>query len=521
MSEIETVSEIWFDWQIRSLFFLAFILWVALGTGIRSPVLKCSILSIGGWLTLFLPLFHIVIPSFEVPVLLYGSEKSLSDINLNIFAYTLFIVAFLVSVAFLLKLFASLKALIRLNDSLIEANDLHELLESCSDKLGLLPVTSCYRSIHAHAPLTYGVLKHRIVLPMDSESWSKEHLQICLMHELWHVKRADWLTQQVVSLMHLFNLLNPFAWFLRSQLAQKMEESVDKLCVHTGINMRDYASVLLQQTRFTKNHIGLLSPTFFGAHRYGESALHRRVGYLVNEPFGWEEIPKGKLIPLGILLIFVAMIFASMVPVGVSSESQPNDRWAYKSAKTLSQLSITDVSLWRSMQLPAISSGNVLSPVEYEMPELPDSGNRLQKNWVFGQDGLKADGLSGSQIDIPMTNQFVAERLSAIRIPRKPDAVYLEKPVFPRREVQRNREGWVELAFDLNERGEPINIIVLESSGAFSFERAAISALSASYYNLENADIDNLITRDLTQVYMFQFADQNENEINMAARSPP
>ncbi|MEN7343878.1 MAG: TonB family protein, partial [Pseudomonadota bacterium] len=54
-------------------------------------------------------------------------------------------------------------------------------------------------------------------------------------------------------------------------------------------------------------------------------------------------------------------------------------------------------------------------------------------------------------------------------------------PVYPQRLLARGIEGYVDLRFDINQDGTPVNVAVTQSSHT-GFERAAIAALSRFRY---------------------------------------
>ncbi|KZN38429.1 hypothetical protein N483_20950 [Pseudoalteromonas luteoviolacea NCIMB 1944] len=60
------------------------------------------------------------------------------------------------------------------------------------------------------------------------------------------------------------------------------------------------------------------------------------------------------------------------------------------------------------------------------------------------------------------------------------DAVPIDKPaaIFPRQAAERGREGWVQLSYVVNEKGEVESAVVERSSGDASFERSALNAVN-------------------------------------------
>ncbi|OCQ22770.1 hypothetical protein A7985_02085 [Pseudoalteromonas luteoviolacea] len=76
----------------------------------------------------------------------------------------------------------------------------------------------------------------------------------------------------------------------------------------------------------------------------------------------------------------------------------------------------------------------------------------------------------GNALDIE-TNDFLRETIT--------NAVPIERPpaTFPRKAAERGQEGWVQLSYVVNEKGEVESAVVEKSSGITSFEKAALKAV--------------------------------------------
>ena len=63
-------------------------------------------------------------------------------------------------------------------------------------------------------PLTWGVVRPRIVLPAGAKEWSPDRRRVVLSHELAHIARHDWLVQICAE------LARSFYWFQSAGLAR-------------------------------------------------------------------------------------------------------------------------------------------------------------------------------------------------------------------------------------------------------------------------------------------------------------
>jgi bla regulator protein BlaR1 len=77
------------------------------------------------------------------------------------------------------------------------------------------------------SPMTCGILRPAIVLPMDAPDWTQKDLRRALIHEVEHVRRADWLSQCVARLACAVYWFHPLVWMAWKQLALEAEHACD------------------------------------------------------------------------------------------------------------------------------------------------------------------------------------------------------------------------------------------------------------------------------------------------------
>lgn len=76
-------------------------------------------------------------------------------------------------------------------------------------------------------PMTCGILHPAIVLPQEASNWNGEDLNRALVHELEHVRRADWVSHcfaRAISAMYWFH---PLVWIVWRRLLLEAERSCD------------------------------------------------------------------------------------------------------------------------------------------------------------------------------------------------------------------------------------------------------------------------------------------------------
>ena len=76
-------------------------------------------------------------------------------------------------------------------------------------------------------PMTCGVLRPAIVLPLDVPAWAQEDLRRALVHELEHVRRRDWVTHGLARLACAVYWFHPLVWAAWRQLSLEAERACD------------------------------------------------------------------------------------------------------------------------------------------------------------------------------------------------------------------------------------------------------------------------------------------------------
>ena len=56
-------------------------------------------------------------------------------------------------------------------------------------------------------------------------------------------------------------------------------------------------------------------------------------------------------------------------------------------------------------------------------------------------------------------------------------------PDYPNQAARRSIEGWVNVQFDINIKGEPINIVILDSEPVKTFDKSAIASVKKSRFS--------------------------------------
>ncbi len=133
-------------------------------------------------------------------------------------------------------------------EGLQPANTVWErFVNEMADKLGIVQNVNLYLSEFAKSPLTIGYIKPIILLPLASiNQLTTEQLEAVLLHELAHIKRADYLINILVSLAEIILFFNPFTRLLSKTIRKERENCCDDWVLHYKYDATMYAEALLR-----------------------------------------------------------------------------------------------------------------------------------------------------------------------------------------------------------------------------------------------------------------------------------
>jgi len=95
-------------------------------------------------------------------------------------------------------------------------------------------------------PMTWGLWRTRLLVPVQAEHWPMEQRRAVLLHELGHVRRWDCVTQLVAQLACAVYWFNPLAWVGWRRMQIERERACDDFVLGTGTKGSAYAQHLLQ-----------------------------------------------------------------------------------------------------------------------------------------------------------------------------------------------------------------------------------------------------------------------------------
>ncbi len=235
-----------------------------------SPVTRSHIHTITFLALLGLPLFTFLMPSWHLPLMdkiaasvalsptlngapgLESPDAISAGHNFSDYLLTLLIAvwsagALLMSLRLLLGLILMKGISSRAKETL--DIELKGLIDFWRDRLGVHRKVKLAFSSEVTSPELHGYWHHKIIFPAYAESWPQKNLEMALIHEMAHIKRADLLRCLLGSATVAMYWINPLVWICRRKMINDSEMVCDDFVLETGNDPFVYAEILLGVAR--------------------------------------------------------------------------------------------------------------------------------------------------------------------------------------------------------------------------------------------------------------------------------
>ena len=165
------------------------------------------------------------------------------------------------------------------------------------------------RSLNDLMPMTWGILRPKILFPSCVDQWSEARKRVVIAHELAHVKRFDYLFQSVAQIACAIYWFNPLFWMACRHLQRESESACDDVVVNHGVDPREYASHLLEIAReATRSNRGW-APMLAMARRSG---LEKRFAALLRSKTNRSAATRGRVLFAAALTLCLVLPLAAM-----------------------------------------------------------------------------------------------------------------------------------------------------------------------------------------------------------------
>lgn len=193
------------------------------------------------------------------------------------------------------------------------------LLANAATRVGFRRRVRLLISPEVEVPATVGLLKPTVLIPAYGRDWSEDRRLAVLLHELVHVRRADWAIRILARTARAFYWFIPLTWWATRRLDLEQELACDEEVVALGTRPADYADHLLGIARSAVLNPSPAIPTMAMARTPDlekrimtllKNTSHRRVGIAV-------------LIPAVLLVAAMVSALAAVAPLASSAPMDP------------------------------------------------------------------------------------------------------------------------------------------------------------------------------------------------------
>jgi beta-lactamase regulating signal transducer with metallopeptidase domain len=199
-------------------------------------------------------------------------------------------------------------------------------VSSLASSMGITRVVRILETNRIHAPIVVGFLKPVILIPMGMISGlTTAQLESILIHELTHIRRADYLINLLQTVLEGIYFFNPFVWVVSELIRTEREHCCDDTVVRLQRNPLAYVRALASLEEFR-----LSRSSFAVALADNNKQLLKRIRRIMEKSA--KQYPSaGRIVPL--VLLAIGLFCASWVSIqtGKSSDAQ-----AYPSTTTAS-----------------------------------------------------------------------------------------------------------------------------------------------------------------------------------------
>lgn len=161
---------------------------------------------------------------------------------------------------------------------------------------------------------TFGAVNPTVLLPAAARSWSSERLRVVLLHELAHIKRADWPAQLFAEAVRALHWFNPLFWLACARLRHECERACDDEVLAHGIRPDTYAEHLIEIARTHRR-----TPWAVVVPMARPSTLERRVAAMLSTRIDRRAPGRGAALAVVAAVAVVMMLVAGLTPSAQSN----------------------------------------------------------------------------------------------------------------------------------------------------------------------------------------------------------
>jgi bla regulator protein blaR1 len=395
------------------------------------------------------------------------------------------------------------------------ASPLERLVPAVAEMAATLGIRRGVRvlaSATARVPFIIGHLAPVIVLPLAvAHGLPWPQLRLILLHELAHLRRADYLFNGFQVAIEILLFFHPVVRWMSTDLRRVREECCDDLVLRCGGDRALYVRTLLGLEEYRANALSMLSAASGGALLW---RVRRIAGVGERPQTPWRQVLWALAATLATALTLLSAERGA-TRTELARPAAPALDWG----STLSRLP-TAVPDWRALPLPApalpLVAGDaetarpVATPAERAAAEIPPvappapvppAAAHLS---TTAQPRVSAPG--------PVAETPAAAPPTALGEAAAPVPLLRRAPAYPRSEKGRPREVVLEMSYRIDADGRVIDMLVESGPavGAHAFITAAKDALRDWRYDPADPALDSQAR--LRQRFVFRVGNEDSVE---------
>jgi beta-lactamase regulating signal transducer with metallopeptidase domain/protocatechuate 3,4-dioxygenase beta subunit/5-hydroxyisourate hydrolase-like protein (transthyretin family) len=320
-----------------------------------------------------------------------------------------------------------------------------EMLQDLRQRLNISRPVRLIVSARAMMPMTWGIFRPRLLLPVESAKWDHDRLHAVLLHELAHICRWDCATQLLALGGCAIYWFNPLAWLASRQMRIERERACDDVVLTRGSSATQYAEHLLDLAReFNPRPMSNLTAVTMARR----SGLAGRISAILSPNRDRRDVNRRMRLILTIILLAVIGPLSALHLMkragasGAAYAAQPATRPATMpsddaqlphlperfSSKRVALRVLTPAG--KPMPIDSIQAIYVWIPQGKWMDgPTPEILSRFADNWVFVDKQMLALAQPGQRMDLLFTSGGSPLQVSAKYPPSSPkkitfDALY-------------------------------------------------------------------------------------------------
>ncbi len=202
---------------------------------------------------------------------------------------------------------------------LVTGGPLHERLQHAASRLGIRQRVLLLESDRIAVPVTWHLLRPRVLVPRGIRRWSPDCQTAVLLHELAHVRRRDFAIQLAAHLAVSLYWFNPLVWLARRGLHREREHACDDVVLHVGVRPSTYAVHLVEVARSMRN---VPQPSVAVA-LMRSTRLRQRVQAILDPDAGRTSPNRRTLVSLASIALVLIVPLAALQPVALAPAATP------------------------------------------------------------------------------------------------------------------------------------------------------------------------------------------------------